>query len=127
MGLLEINWGNTLIIVGLGFGIVFVILTFLVFVLNIWQKLFTNNEPKMPKPKQTQKPTAKINDVAVIAAIAAAMAQTDNNADMAAIAAALHLYFEDEHDVESNVLTIKQHQTEWNRKSFLMKQTLIKK
>lgn len=39
MVLLEVNWGNTFIIVGLGFGIVFVILSFLVFVLNIWQKI----------------------------------------------------------------------------------------
>jgi len=40
----SINWSNTFIIVGLGFSIVFVILTFLVFVLNYLHKIIKKFE-----------------------------------------------------------------------------------
>lgn len=40
----------------------------------------------------------------------------EGNDDMAAVALALHLYFNGLHDMESPRLTLKAHATQWNRK-----------
>lgn len=100
MELLAINWTNTMIIVGLGFGIVFVILTFLVIILNIWQKI-SNKSVKTPKIVAHEK-VELLNQAG------------SNNNIFVAIASTLYLYFEDAHDIESGIITIKKHNTEWN-------------
>ncbi|GHV45259.1 hypothetical protein FACS1894180_7610 [Bacteroidia bacterium] len=125
MELLTVNWGNTLIVVCFGFGIVFVILVLLVLLLNLWQSL-------MGKPKtetltaqgalQTKQPKGRNANVDCgnnnldHLAIATALAAYSNNLDNVAIAAALYLYFDEAHDVENAVLTIKPRTSAWNAK-----------
>ncbi|MCL2596159.1 MAG: OadG family protein [Paludibacter sp.] len=105
MELLEINWTNTMIIVGLGFGIVFVILTLLVIILNIWQKINAETikqKKNAVQPKKVEHITKTESNITVITAIAVT----------------LYLYFECAHDFESGVVTIKSHRTEWNSNFF---------
>ena len=93
--LLTVNWGETWALVGICFTIVLLIMAFFVIVMTIFgviAKKGKKAEPKAEaqKPVAEAKPSGKIDD-----------------ADYAAIAVALHLYFGGEHDKESNVLTIK--------------------
>ena len=93
--LLTVNWGETWALVGICFTIVLLIMAFFVIVMTIFgviAKKGKKAEPKAEaqKPVAEAKPSGKIDD-----------------ADYAAIAVVLHLYFGGEHDKESNVLTIK--------------------
>lgn len=89
------TWGETWALVGICFSIVFLIMAFFVLIMMLFgaiAKKGKKSEAKAdaPKPAEEVKSTGKIDD-----------------ADYAAIATALHLYFGGEHDKESNVLTIK--------------------
>ncbi|MEA4916335.1 hypothetical protein SDC9_200827 [bioreactor metagenome] len=54
MELLQINWGNAFIIVGIGFGMVMIILAVLVIMLSLWDRLIaTLNQKKMEKGTNT--------------------------------------------------------------------------
>ena len=114
MELLSVNWSNTFIIVGLGFSIVFVILTLLVFILDYLHKIIKKTETDNKKSVKSAKGNEHL--AAISAALHLDAAQ--NNEHLAAIAAALNLCCNEEHDKESEVLTIKPRETVWNSKIF---------
>ena len=111
MELLIINWGNTLIIVGFGFGMVLTILSILVLLLVLWEKsplLF----------EQIRKPVKSSGQESTEDPFAT------NDGEIAAITAAIHLYFNEIHDIESNIVTIKRiERSSWNSKINGMKNT----
>ena len=83
MEMLAINWGNVGIVTLVGFGLVFVVLVLLIFILQVFGKIMA--------------------------------------LDSAAIATALHLYFNEVHDEESLVVTIKtveRRYSPWNSKIY---------
>ena len=84
--MLAINWGNALIITLVGFSLVFIVLMLLIGVIVLFGKIFA---------KRTSQPQ-----------VAEAPAVESLDEEMAAVAFALHMYY-DVHDEESDVLTIK--------------------
>ena len=104
MTILAINWGNALLITGVGFGLVFIVLVLLIFIVKSFGLIFV------------QKPKAQ----AAVAAPAATAEATDET-DMAAIAYVLHTFY-NQHDEESDVLTIRHDDvaySPWNQKSII--------
>lgn len=113
MTILAINWGNALIVTLVGFGIVFAILCLLIFVLVLFGKIMA--------PKVTVKKSSKKDNTTVEADVTTASIEHIPALDSAAIATALHLYFDDVHDVESSVITIKnveRRYSPWNSKIY---------
>ena len=103
MTMLAINWGNTLIITGVGFALVFVVLVLLIYIVKLFGVIFT------------QKPKAQAPVAAPVAAPAAEVGEED----MVAIAYALHTFY-NMHDEESDILTIRHEDatySPWNQKS----------
>ena len=102
MTILAINWGNAFLITGVGFGLVFIVLVLLIFIVKSFGLIFV------------QKPKAQ----AAVAAPAATAEATDET-DMAAIAYVLHVFY-NQHDEESDVLTIRHDDvaySPWTQKS----------
>lgn len=85
------SWART----GMGFGVVFIVLVILVFVLMAFG-IFS----RVPTKKNVQPASAA--SVAVKPNVASAASDDDK----AAIATALYLYFQNVHDEESHVITI---------------------
>lgn len=103
MTMLAINWGNTWLITGCGFAMVFVVLVLLIFIVKSFGVIFAQ------KPAKAQS----------AAAAAAAPAAEVGEEDMVAIAYALHTFY-NMHDEESDVLTIHHEgaaYSPWNQKS----------
>ena len=103
MTMLAINWGNALLITGVGFGLVFTVLVLLIFIVKLCGVIFK------------QKPQAQ----AAVAAPAATAEVSED--DMAAIAYVLHTFY-NQHDEESDVLTIRHDDvaySPWNQKSII--------
>ena len=103
MTMLAINWGNTLIITGVGFALVFLVLVLLIYIVKLFGVIFT------------QKPKAQ----APVAAPVAAPAAENDDMDMAALAYVLHTFY-NQHDEESDILTIRHDDvvySPWNQKS----------
>ena len=101
--MLAINWGNTWLITGVGFAMVFVVLVLLFFIVKSFGVIFAQN-PAKAQPS---------------AAAAAAPAAEVGEEDMVAIAYALHTFY-NMHDEESDVLTIHHEgaaYSPWNQKS----------
>lgn len=102
MTFLAVNWGNALLITGVGFGLVFTVLVLLIFIVKLFGVIFV------------QKPKAQ-----PAVAAAAAPAESSDETDMAAIAYVLHTFY-NQHDEESDVLTIRHDDvaySPWNQKS----------
>jgi Na+-transporting methylmalonyl-CoA/oxaloacetate decarboxylase gamma subunit len=100
---------ETWIITFLGWGIVFVALLFLVGIFLLVPKIFTWNTKRHLRTKG--KASATDDDLAI------------SGETNAAIATALYLYFNEMHDEESNVITIKQvrrRYSPWNSKLYGM-------
>ena len=98
MTILAINWGNAFLITGVGFGLVFIVLVLLIFIVKSFGVIFTQ-KPKAQAP--------------------AATAEATDETDMAAIAYVLHTFY-NQHDEESDVLTIRHDDvaySPWNQKS----------
>ena len=89
MTFLAVNWGNALLITGVGFGLVFTVLVLLIFIVKLFGVIFV------------QKPKAQ-----PAVAAAAAPAESSDETDLAAIAYVLHTFY-NQHDEESDVLTIR--------------------
>lgn len=89
-----VTWGETWALVGICFGIVLLIMAFFVLVMTMFGVI--SKKKKATPAAEPAKPVAK----------PVATGEIDE-ADYAAIATALHLYFGGEHDKESNVITIK--------------------
>ncbi|MDR1761137.1 MAG: OadG family protein [Bacteroidales bacterium] len=95
MELLAVNWGDTFLLAGFCLLIVFIVLTLLVGILLLFGKIMT---PKIRvKTSQDNKMAADVKYDEV----------TLTSSESAAIATALHLYFNDNHDQESYRITIK--------------------
>lgn len=104
MNLLAINWASAFDVVFFGIGMVFVILVALVGIINLFSKIVAPKVKVPRKPKIAKKTTAEEPEIDE----ADDYQETHLSADYsAAIALALHLYYSDVHDVESQIITIK--------------------
>lgn len=121
MTILSINWGNALIVTLLGFAIVFLVLVLLIFIIGLFGKIMA------PKAKMTKPTMAESAD-------STTQERTETREhipalDSAAIATAIHLYFDDPHDEESGVVTIKtveRRYSPWNSKIYGLNNNLIR-
>ena len=114
MTLLAINWNNIILVTCVGFGIVFIVLVLLIAVITLFGKVMA------PKAKVTKTTTTTDAHNATVK-----VEQTEEGhipaLDSAAIAAALHMYFDEVHDEESLVVTIKtveRRYSPWNSKIY---------
>ena len=118
---------DTWIVTGLGFGIVLVLLFFLVYVMKFFGWTMQKIEaPKAPKAEKPEKPAPKAaassaepTDEGTKAAIAMAIAQAGGE-DEAAIAFALYLAQNKKHDIPTAMISLHKHETAWNEKSIGM-------
>ena len=94
-------WSDIWSMSGIGFGVVFVVLILLIFVMIILGASVQKLESSGAKTKSA-KPAAQ-----PVAKTSAAPAASASDADKAAIATALYLYFQNVHDEESGVITIR--------------------
>lgn len=109
---LAINWSHVWMVTGLGFCMVIVLLVVLIFILKLLGAVVSSavKAPKAAQPKAVAAPAAQ-------AAPAAASADDD----LAAIAMALHLYFNGVHDVEPTEIHIKRvERSGWTSKLYGM-------
>ena len=95
MILLDIT-ADTWLVTGLGFGIVLLLLFCFIYIMKLLGWIM--------QPRQKEQPQAMAEPE---------MPATDNN-DTAAVAYALHLYYNSLHDEESPRLTVKNHTTAWH-------------
>jgi glutaconyl-CoA/methylmalonyl-CoA decarboxylase subunit delta len=95
MTILEVS-SQTWIITLVGWSVVFVALFLLIFIFNNIPKLLNMNfkREKVAKPQKVQADTTG-NDKYI------------SGDETAAIAMAIHMFFEEQHDEESNIITIK--------------------
>jgi len=117
MTLLTVN-GFTWLVTGVGFGMVIVLLIVLIFILKglgaVVSRLAAPKAPKAAKPAV---------QVAQPAAAPAAVKESSDEMPVAAIAMALHLYFNGAHDEEPTQITIKnveRRYSPWNSKLYGM-------
>ena len=96
--LLTVNWAHVWLVTVLGFGIVLVLLIFLIFIMMGFGAIMQLiNKPKAAKPAEAApaKATVKLEKTPAsaddAAAIAMALKMSEDNADMAAVAMALSL------------------------------------
>ena len=87
------NWTSVWIMTGMGIGIVFAILVILVLILQVFGMIAQKGAPAQAK--------------AVVKAVPATSEDTVSEQEEAAVATALYLYFNEVHDQESYVLTIR--------------------
>ena len=123
MVLASINWGNALIITFMGIGIVFIVLVFLIFIVSLFGKLMA---PKVSVKKATNKDQSGANQNVIEETIVEHIPALDS----AAIATALHLYYDDVHDEESHIITIKsveRRYSPWNSKIYGLNNNLIRR
>lgn len=117
----------TWIVTGLGFGIVLALLFCLVFILQgfgwTMQKIEAPRKPKAEKPSPQSAPTKEnilkshgAPSEPEKAAIAMALAQAGDE-DIAAVAYALHLAQNRNHDIPTAMISLTQRETAWNNKS----------
>jgi len=109
---------DTWIVTGLGFGIVLLLLFFLVYVLQFFgwtmQKIEAPKAPKPEKPSPVSQPT-KENIVSAPVKPVPAPSPDD---DIAAIAMALYLASRDgKHDAPTGMIAVQARETAWNTKS----------
>ena len=97
--------------------VVFAALLILLIIFSIMGNAFSGKYKRKPKGKKASL------DAETAAAIAMALNLDSSEDDVpAAIATALHLYFEDTvHDAESFVITIKPHTSSWSNKSSMFR------
>ncbi len=114
MTLLDIDWSETSRVVILGIGMVFIILVLLIFVIKIFGMLFA---PKVLVRKNTQKSTTSEPELKEEEYVESHLTAECS----AAIGMALHLYYEDVHDLENTIVTIKRVEkrySPWNSKIY---------
>lgn len=108
MTLLAINWAFTLLIMGVGMGVVFVLLIVLIWIINLQTAIIHSKDGN----KKSVKPEPVVT--------------TDTHPtphEQAAIAMAMHLYF-DAHDEEPHVITIEEVErrySPWSSKIYSMR------
>ncbi len=110
--ILAINWPHVWMVTGVGFCMVIALLVVLIFILKLLGSVISGavKAPKADAPK-----------AAAPAAAPAATAISSADDDLAAIAMALHLYFNGVHDVEPTEIHIKRvERSGWNSKLYGM-------
>ncbi|MDR2963830.1 MAG: OadG family protein [Bacteroidales bacterium] len=107
MEILAIVWGEAFAFAGFCMLVVFTVLTLLVGVLTVWGKVMAKQGAKQ-----------QVAAAPVAAPVRAASAGEPNEQEKAAIAAALYLFFGNNHDIESYAITMKDVQSPWNDKSY---------
>ncbi|MDR1585154.1 MAG: OadG family protein [Prevotellaceae bacterium] len=118
MELLAINWSNTFVVVGFGFAMVLVILILLVFLLLLFEKTMSAANRENKKKEVI---SVKVNPVDSISNKNSANGGDISEDDLAAISTAIFLYFDEIHDKESNIITIKRIErrySPWNSKIY---------
>lgn len=100
MNLLVIDWANALNVFGFSFTMVFVLLVMIVLVLNVFSRIVA---PKVKVAKKTVIQNADSTTTTKTEFVEDHLTANDS----AAIAMALHLYYSDVHDIESEIITIK--------------------
>ncbi len=108
---LVVDWGHTWLITGVGFGMVFVLLVFLIYVLKLFGAVMGNSATAQKK--------AEAPKAAVKAEPQPVSASSED--DLAAVALALHLYYNGVHDEEPTEITIRnieRRYSPWNAKTF---------
>ena len=109
---LATNWSDMWAMTGIGFGTVFVILLLLVLILGIFNVVA---KKKSAAPAVSSKPALEKKAV-VTPFLQDVKGESD---DIAAVATALCLYFQEVHDEESYVLTIQHHDhTAWHPEGY---------
>ena len=113
------NWSHVWMVTGLGFLMVIALLVVLIFILKL---LGTVISGAVKAPAKASAPKASAPKASAPAAVSAApKAQTGADDDLAAIAMALHLYFNGVHDVEPTEIHIKRvERSGWNSKLYGM-------
>ena len=109
---LAINWSHVWLVTGLGFCMVIALLVVLIFILKLLGAVVSSavKAPKAAQPKAVAAPAAQ-----------SAPAEASADDDLAAIAMALHLYFNGVHDVEPTEIHIKRvERSGWNSKLYGM-------
>ncbi len=109
MTLLDVTmtWGDILIASVIGIAIVFIALTLLVFAFNLTGSLSVRSSKKRMEKQGAAQHEVASSDISA--------------SEIAAISMALHMYFDDEHDKESNIITIKRIErrySPWNSKIY---------
>ena len=121
----SLTWPEIWMVTGLGFGIVLLLLFFLIYVLQffgwIMQKATAPKAPKTEPKEETiansQQPTANAApSEPEKAAIAMSLAQAGDE-DIAAIAYALYLARDSKHDIPTAMIHAQARETAWNTKS----------
>jgi sodium pump decarboxylase gamma subunit len=114
MNLLRINqFSDILVESGFGMAVVFVALALLVIAFIAFGKISRYNFKRKKKKSDMAKNIIPAENISSDEELAAA--------EVAAIATALHLFFSDDHDEESNVITIKRIErrySPWNSKIY---------
>ena len=110
---------DTWIVTALGFGIVLLLLFFLVFILQgfgwIMQKATAPKTPKAPKEEKEAPSTPIIQKAQATPSSHVPASAAD---DTAAIAMALYLASRNvRHDVPTSMISLHKHETAWNEKS----------
>lgn len=100
MYILAINWTSAFNVVAFGFGMVFVILVLLVWVISLFGKALA---PKVRVPKVAKTPNVSVSKDAKTEYVEDHLSAGYG----AAIAMAIHLYYSEAHDEESHIITIK--------------------
>ncbi len=103
---------------------VFTALVILYFIYSFIGKAANSDVPKIRKPRKARKASGKDPDAETAAAIAMALEAENGGEVNAAIAMALHLYFNDAvHDIEPGIITFAPRATQWNDKSLTFRKT----
>lgn len=98
---------QTWLVTGLGFGLVLVLLFVFVYIMKLLGFIMQPREKKAAQPQK-----ADNADEETKAAIATTLAMNNEEADIAAIAMTLNLYY-GVHDIEPAQITIRPHQSMW--------------
>ena len=113
---------QTWIVTGLGFGIVVVLLFLFIYIMKglglIMSKASKTTAAVQAVEVPKKKEYATNPDEATYAAIAMSLALADGDEEKAALAFALHLYYDRGHDFVMPQLTLRPRQTTWNSKTF---------
>ncbi|MBQ2441132.1 MAG: OadG family protein [Paludibacteraceae bacterium] len=103
----------TWMVTGLGFGLVLALLIVFVFIMKLMGWIM------QPKSQQTE--AAPVQEVS-----AKPSKVTGDSNDLAAVATALHLYYNALHDEEPTKVTVVQHPTSWNTKVYAMNNLTVR-
>ena len=113
--LLEIT-SATWIVTGLGFGIVLALLFCLVFILMFFGWAMQKATAPRPPKKQKTSPEGGPHIVERTEPIAKSQEPTAD-AELAAVAYALYLAQNKQHDIPTAMISLRKHETAWNEKS----------